>query len=187
MNGLPVLGLSWLEWAEFLSYVATVFGFPMAILVFLYEQHKERRGEAEAIYQRLSDEYVNFQKLVLDNADLRLLRAPGHKLDLTEEQRERQLAIFSILTSLFERAYLLVYDERMDRQAQRLWQSWADYMREWCRRPDFRELLPELLEGEDEEFSTYIRRIAAEEAGRAGETPPTASRTSPAAAPGQSR
>lgn len=187
MNGLPVQALSWFEWAEYLSYVVTIFGFPMAILVFLYEQRKERRGEAEAIYQRLSDEYVNFQKLVLDNADLRLLRAPGRRMDLTEEQRERQLAIFSILVSLFERAYLLVYEERMDRQLQRLWQSWADYMREWCRRPDFRELLPELLEGEDEEFAAYIRHIAAEEAGRAAQAMPGEAAPGRAAAPDQSR
>jgi hypothetical protein len=33
-------------------------------------------------------------------------------------------------------------------------------MVEWCRRDDFRKLLPALLEGEDEEFSTYIRSIA---------------------------
>jgi len=54
--------------------------------------------------------------------------------------------------SLFERAYLLVFEERMDKQTTRLWQSWEDYMREWCRRPDFREALPDLLSGEDEGF-----------------------------------
>lgn len=166
MDAVPGLALTWFEWAEYLSYVVTIFGFPMAILVFLYEQRKERRGEAEAIYQRLSDEYVNFQKLVLDNADLRLLRAPGRLMDLSEEQQERRLAIFSILVSLFERAYLLVYEENMDQQSRRMWQSWEDYMREWCRRPDFQEVLPRLLEGEDAEFATYIQRIAAEEAVR---------------------
>ncbi len=157
------MGLTWFEWAEFLSYVVTIFGFPLAIWVFVYERRKERRGEEEEIYQRLSDEYVSFQKLVLDNPDLRLLRTPGQPVNLTEEQEERRLAIFNILISLFERAYLLVYEEKMDRQARRLWQSWEDYMREWCRRPDFRKLLPELLEGEDEDFAAYIRRIATTE------------------------
>jgi hypothetical protein len=176
MNGTPSLGLTWFEWTEVLSYVVTIFGFPLAILVFVYEQRKERRGEDEEIYQRLSDEYVNFLKLVLDNADLRLLRAPGVKVALTEEQQERKLAIFNILVSLFERAYLLVYEEQMDRQTQRLWQSWEDYMREWCRRPDFQEVLPELLSGEDEDFAAYIRRVAAEEAAQAGWARPTSDR-----------
>jgi hypothetical protein len=50
----------------------------------------------------------------------------------------------------------------MDRQTRRLWQSWEDYMREWCKREDFRALLPSLLEGEDDEFQQHITRIAGE-------------------------
>lgn len=51
----------------------------------------------------------------------------------------------------------------MDRDARRRWLSWEDDMREWCRRADFRALLPALLEGEDDAFSTRIRAIAREE------------------------
>lgn len=157
--------MSWFEWAEALSYVVTIVGLPMAILVFMYEQRRERQNEEEEIYQRLSDEYTEFLKLVLANPDLQLLRKSANAAPLSEEQKERKLAIFNILISLFERAYLLVYEERMDRQSQRLWQSWEDYMREWCQRQDFRDALPELLQGEDEDFCGHIRRIAAAETG----------------------
>lgn len=163
MNAHILIGLTWFEWAEVLSYVVTIVGLPMAILVFIFEQRKERRGDDEEIYQRLSDEYVSFQKLVLDNADLGLLRKDGALDGLTEEQQERKRAIFNILVSLFERAYILVYDENMDRQTRRLWQSWEDYMREWCRREDFAQALPQLLRGEDDEFRAYIERVAGEE------------------------
>lgn len=145
-----------LETMEMLSYVVTVVGFPLAILTFVWEQRKERQNEEEEIFQRLSDEYREFLKLVLDNADLHLLRLEGARTELTEEQKERQLAIFGILISLFERAYLLVYEEKMDKQTRRMWQSWEDYMLEWVRRTDFRSALPGLLEGEDEEFTHYI-------------------------------
>jgi len=37
-------------------------------------------------------------------------------------------------------------------------------MREWCRRPDFRAMLPKILEGEDADFAAYIRTVAAGEA-----------------------
>ncbi len=150
-----------LETFEFLSYVVTVIGLPFAIVVFIMEQRKERDSEEEEIYQRLSDEYREFLKLVLDNADLQLLRREGVRHDLTEEQKERRLAIFGILISLFERAYLLVYEDDMDKKARRLWQSWEDYMVEWVRRAEFRDALPNLLEGEDEEFTQYIRDLAA--------------------------
>lgn len=157
--------MTWLQWAEALSYIVTVFGLPLAILVFLYEQRRERRNEQEEIYQRLSDEYTSFLKLVLANPDLQLLRKGALDQPLTDEQNERKLAIFNILVSLFERSYLLVFEEKMDRQTHRLWLSWEDYMREWCRRNDFREALPGLLQGEDEDFQTHIRKIAAAEAG----------------------
>jgi hypothetical protein len=150
-----------LETFEFLSYVVTVVGLPFAIVVFILEQRKERDNEEEEIYQRLSDEYREFLKLVLDNSDLQLLRREGVQKELTEEQKERRLAIFGILISLFERAYLLVYEDDMDKKARRLWRSWEDYMIEWVRRVEFRDALPNLLEGEDEEFTDYIRQLAA--------------------------
>jgi hypothetical protein len=151
---------------EFLSYAVTVVGLPFAIIVFLIEQRKERLNDQEEIYQRLSDEYREFLKLVLDNADLQLLRRDGTRSDLNEEQKERRLAIFGILISLFERAHLLVYEEDMDKQTERMWKSWEDYMREWVRRADFRDALPALLEGEDEEFTKYIRQLSDAELGR---------------------
>jgi hypothetical protein len=156
--------MTWFEWAEALSYVVTIVGLPLAILVFMYEQRRQRQNEEEEIYQRLSDEYTEFLKLVLANPDLQLLRKNANAAPLTEEQKERKFAIFNILISLFERAYLLVYEEKMDRQSQRMWQSWEDYMREWCERRDFREALPELLKGEDEDFCAHIQRISAAEA-----------------------
>lgn len=148
-----------LEIAELLSYLVTIIGLPFALIVFLLEQRKERRSEEEEIYQRLSDEYREFLKLVLDNADLQLLRREGTVQGLTAEQKERRLAIFGLLVSLFERAYLLVYETRMDLHTLRMWRSWEDYMREWLRRADFRDALPTLLEGEDEEFTNYISAL----------------------------
>lgn len=154
--------------AEFIFYVVEIFGLPFAIFVFLLEQRKERWTQQEEIYQRLSDEYREFLKLVLDNADLQLLRRNGAvNEELTEEQKERRFAIFGILVSLFERAYLLVYEDKMDRPTQRLWQSWEDYMREWIHRPDFRAALPQLLEGEDPEFTHAIQAMAEDDALRA--------------------
>jgi hypothetical protein len=149
-----------LETMEMLSYLVTIVALPVAIVTYVLEQRKERRNEEEEIFQRLSDEYREFLKLVLDNSDLHLLRREGRQSDLTEDQAERRLAIFGILVSLFERAYLLVYEEKMTRHTRRMWQSWEDYMREWLRRAEFREALPMLLDGEDPEFTAYIRQLS---------------------------
>ena len=149
-----------LEVWELLSYVVTVVGLPLAIIVFLYEQRRERENEEEEVYQLLSDNYQDFLKIALDNPDLKLFSV-GAIESLTEEQRERQLIIFNMLISLFERAYLVLYEDDMTPQQARRWHSWEDYMLEWCRRPDFRASLPRLVHGEDPSFVRYLERLAA--------------------------
>ena len=151
-----------LEVWELLSYIVTVIGLPLAILTFWQEQRKERENEDEEAYQLLSDAYTDFLKLVMENPDLQL-RSRAAAPQFTDEQLERRQVVFEILISLFERAYLLVFDVDMTESQRRRWHSWDDYMREWCRRVDFCSMLPQLLEGEDPDFSAYISKVAKEE------------------------
>lgn len=162
----------WKDAVEFSFYFVDTFALPFAIIVYLFDKRKQRQSDEEELYQRLSDEYMSFLKLVLDNADLQLLRkhAEGGP-ELTAEQLERRFVLFGILVSIFERAYILVYEEHMNKQTRRLWSSWEDYMMEWCRRPDFRSALPELLPGEDPDFSAYIEKIAKTCEGKANGAP----------------
>jgi hypothetical protein len=144
---------------EMMSYIVTVVGLPLAIFVFLFEQRKERENEDEEVYQLLSDNYQDFLKVALDHPDLRLFSTEEHT-SLNEEQQERLLIIFNMLTSLFERAYLLLYNEDMTPKQARRWNSWEDYIVEWCNKPHFRALLPKLLIGEDPSFVKYIEEKA---------------------------
>lgn len=149
-----------LEMWELLSYVVTVIGLPMAIFVFIFEQRKERDNEEEEVYQLLSDNYQDFLKISLEHPDLRLFAIEVTPA-LSVEQQERMFIIFSMLISLFERAYLLLYETNMKEKQLRRWRSWEDYMGEWCSRADFRGSLPALLRGEDPEFASYIQKLAA--------------------------
>ena len=144
--------------------MVTALGLPAAILFFAWDQLKERDNEDEAAYQQLSDAYNDFLKVVLAHPDLHL-RTNEPLLNPTTEQNERMLVIFDMLISLFERAYLVGYSAKMTETEARRWNSWDDYMREWCHRDDFYGALPLLLRGEDPEFQEYIRRIAREERG----------------------
>ncbi len=147
-------------WLEALSYIVTILGFPVAIFVFVYEHRRRLANEESELHRNLSEEYDNFLRLVLDNADLLLLKRSGPPPTFTEEQSERKDILFRMLVSLFEKAYIILYDINMKRDARRRWLSWEDDMREWCRRDDFRTALPALLEGEDDEFSRHIQEIA---------------------------
>lgn len=101
----------------------TAIGLPLAILVFVYGQRRERRNDQKEIFQRLSDEYREFLKLVLENSDLHLLQREVSTHELFPEQKDHRFVIFGILVSLFKRAYLLVYEGKMDKQTARLLQS----------------------------------------------------------------
>ena len=147
---------------ELASYVVTVIGLPLAIVLFLFEQRKERATEEDEVYQLLANAYNDFLKVVMDNPDLRL-RSETATLDLTPEQQERMLGLFDMLISLLERAYLTAYSEDMTPLQRRRWNSWEDFMREWARRDDFYYRLPRLLKGEDPEFAAYLQRLAEDE------------------------
>ena len=44
------------------------------------------------------------------------------------------LVILDMLIALFERACLVAYAPDMSPAMARRWNSWEDFMREWCRR-----------------------------------------------------
>lgn len=152
-----------LEILEALTYIVTILGLPFAIYIFMVEQRKQRENEDEEINELLSRAYTDFLKLVIDHPDLKL-RSTRATPNLTEDQQDQVFAMFEILVSLFERVYVLLYEDGMTGRQLRLWLSWEDFMREWCRREDFRRRLPDLLIGEDADFAAYLRRLAEEEA-----------------------
>jgi hypothetical protein len=150
--------LTALQYWELASYVVTVIGLPLAILIFAWEQWKDRENDEYEVFQSLADNYQEFLRVALENPDLKLFSQERTE-NLTDEQRERMMIIFGMLISLFERAYLLLYTPRLRAAQLRRWRSWEDYMREWCQREDFRAALPSLLSGEDAEFSAYIAAL----------------------------
>lgn len=154
------------DWLEVGSFLVTIVGLPFAIWVFARQQRAERENEDEEAYLHLADAYNDFLKVVLAHSDLQLRTATALPAP-TPEQRERMQVIFDMLVSLFERAFLVAWKPQMSAAEQRRWNSWDDYMREWCRREDFAAALPTLLSGEDPAFRAYIERVAAEVAGRA--------------------
>jgi hypothetical protein len=155
------------EMWEFLANVVTTLGLPFAIVVFWREQRKARENEAQQSWALLTDNYTRFLELMLENPDLKM-GADEPTPNLSEEQKERTMAMFAILVALFERSYINLHETNMKGRQLRRWRSWEDYMREWCRRADFRAALPYLLGGGDPEFVAYLGHIAREEAAVSG-------------------
>lgn len=153
---------------EFASFVVTALGLPCALLIFMLEQEKERENEEEEGFQLISDAYNKFLQVVLENSDLGL-RSQEQTRQYTPDQVERVLVIYDMLIALFERAYLVSWNESMTEGEARRWNSWDDYMRQWCQRSHFAAALPELLRGEDPGFTRHIMRIARDESADLGQ------------------
>jgi hypothetical protein len=162
--------VNWREAVEIASFVVAIVGLPFAIWVFAAQQRAARENEDEEAYLHLADAYNEFLKIVLAHSDLQL-RSSSALANPTPEQNERMLVIFDMLVALFERAYLVAWKPVMSGSEQRRWNSWDDYMREWCRRDDFHNALPTLLRGEDPQFQAYIQRVDAQERAAPAITP----------------
>jgi hypothetical protein len=153
-----------LEFWELASYIVTTLGLPLAIALFVYEQHKERNNEEAEAYQLLSNAYNDFLKVVIENPDLHLFTEAATP-DLSSEQQERMQVILDMLMALFERAYLTAWREDMNTAQRRRWNVWEDFMREWIRRDDFHYRIEALLVGEDPDFQAYFRELVRQERG----------------------
>jgi len=146
---------SLLEFFEFLSYVATVVGIPLAIFAYMMEEKKERLSEQEEIYDKLMDHYDDILARLFEHPDIDQHDAPINDPEL----RRRQKILYEMLVTLFERAFILLYGEK-EPVYLRMWNSWEDYIKLWLTRPNFREYLPELMVGEDKKFVDYMAKLS---------------------------
>lgn len=144
-----------LEWFEFLSYVATVIGIPLAVATFMLQEKKERQNEQEEIYDKLMAHYAEIQDKLFNYPELDLHDRPSED----KETARRQYILYEMLISLFERSFILLESEK-DLAYQRMWNSWVDYIRVWIAKPNFRASLPELMRGEDPDFVAYMSELS---------------------------
>jgi hypothetical protein len=143
-----------LHWMELLNYFATVIGIPLAITTFVRQQRKERQNEEEEIYEKLMEHYAQVQTMLFEHPEL-----DQHDKSLENgEDIRRQRILYDMLVSLFERAFILLHGE--DKPAyRRMWNSWNDYINYWARYQNFRNILPELMKGEDPEFVAFMAGV----------------------------
>ncbi|QQG37153.1 MAG: hypothetical protein HYS17_05165 [Micavibrio aeruginosavorus] len=154
-----MLGIgSFLEWMELASYIATVFGIPFGITIFLHQEQKERRVEQQEIYDKLMDHYTEIQDKLFEFPELDMHVTP---LGNPEDAR-RQYILYEMVVSLFERSFILLEAEE-DPEYRRMWNSWVDYISEWLKKPNFQAALPRLMQGEDPEFVAYMSQLSGQD------------------------
>ena len=156
-----------LRFWELLSYIATVIGIPVAVIIYWLDQRRGRVAQQWEIDDQLNKEYNDIIDQFIEHPEL-----DKHDKALEEEDKKnQQYRIYEKLIALFERAYILLADER-NPELIRMWHSWEDYISEWLSKPNFKNALDRLLEGEDKDFGAYIRRKAGVKSGLISDVSP---------------
>lgn len=142
------------DWMAMLANASLIFGIPISLLTFAWQERKERQNEQEEIYDKLMEHYARIQEKLFEYPEL-----DDHDKPLFDpEAARRQLIIYEMLVSLFERAFILLSTETSP-SYRRMWNSWLDYIHMWIIRPNFRAALPEMMHGEDPDFTKFMAKI----------------------------
>lgn len=144
--------------------LVTILGVPGAILVFLLEKRKERRIQEYETYDALDDRYTEFQRMCIEYPGLDIHEvAHTHPKVISEDERKQELAAFSILFSIFERAFLM-YEDQSTPAKQRQWSGWQEYIRHYLRRESTRTAWKTISTtgGFDTTFSKFFEGLSRE-------------------------
>jgi hypothetical protein len=124
---------------EILSYLTITLGLPVAILQFKHNAAKEQADREYGTYNALDEKYIDFVELCFENPNLNIFDIQdAASPELTATEKKQELIAFTMLFSIFERAYLM-YRGQVSSVRIKQWTGWYEYIQEFSRRPNFIE------------------------------------------------
>jgi hypothetical protein len=144
---------------EALSYLVVILGIPAGLVRYFVATRREARDREQATYDALDANFVSFHRLCFDNPGLGIddgTRELGAKPPSPEDEVQRRAA-FTILLSLFERAFLM-YSDHSDEVRQQQWKGWDEYFRDYLNNPHFRQAAVALSAYWDRRFQGYLKQ-----------------------------
>lgn len=119
---------------EAIYYLTTILGIPFIVGSFIVSMRRQRRADERNIFDTLDDVYVRFNEMLLQYPDLGVSEYdPGLRENLSTTQHVQQGHLFSILTAMFERAYL-TYRAASNLQRKKQWGGWSRHMQIYAKK-----------------------------------------------------
>ena len=129
----------WLQVAQLIASITVVLSFPALIARYVRTTRKEARDRELGTYNALDDKYIEYLRICLQHPRLDIfdipLQAPQ---SLSAEEKEQELIAFTILMSIFERAFLM-YQQQNTAIKMRQWVGWQEYIVNYCARKNFKD------------------------------------------------
>jgi len=143
--------------------VATVFGIPIALLVWWRDRKAARESRENNTYQTLQQQYQDFLRLCFDNSHLGMATYDRQVArELTEDEQAQRITAYEILVSMLEHAYFMYSRDHEKDFQQRQWTGWNQYMEYWAARARFREIWKNYLRhGFDTNFVAHMDGLIA--------------------------
>jgi hypothetical protein len=142
---------------ELLSYVVILIGVPGGLFQYYRTVKKEQQDREYGTYNALDEKYLDFQQLCLEHPYLDAFDIPNRTLKrLSEQEKKQELIAFTMLFSIFERAYLMYHDQSTAIK-NRQWSGWEDYIEGYCKRENFRRAWDISGTTFDNDFQDYMK------------------------------
>lgn len=153
---MPMGLQDWRTIAEMLAHATVVLGFPIAIVEFRKRRLREQHDREYGTYNALDEKYLEFQQLCLRMPRLNIFDVPDvTPAPLSEEEKKQEVIAFTMLFSIFERAFLMYYDQNTELRRKQ-WAGWDQYIRTFCARENFARAWAASGATFDTDFQEYI-------------------------------
>jgi hypothetical protein len=150
------------EVAQIIYYIAMSIAGPLAVIVYLKTRKTDRLEREYKTYDELDSKFFEYQKLALQYYDLDMLDIPNNDPSVGfDKKRKQELVAFSILFSLFERAFLM-FKSQTDKFQKKQWSGWKYFLNDFIRRDNIRTAWQLSKETYDTEFQTFMDNKIAE-------------------------
>lgn len=154
-----------MDWDQILKYstivanVAIFLGGFIALGEYIHNNRKRQRDRDYGTYNSLDDKYIEFLNICLQYPELDIFDVPSpHVGALSDIQCKRQLIAFTILFSIFERAFLM-YHDASNKIKKEQWSGWKEYIERYAQRSNFREAWERSGETFDTTFVSYMNGV----------------------------
>lgn len=151
--------MSFTDTLDLINKLVVVLGVPIAIYQYIMTKRKERHDREYGTYDALDEKYIEFQQLCLKYPYLDVFDVPDKSpVKLNPSQEKEELVIFTILFSIFERAYLL-YSDESSAVKKKQWSGWDEYIKDFSKRQNFKNAWKVSGQTFDTRFQEYMEKI----------------------------
>lgn len=145
------------NWFELFSYLATILGIPIAIIVFIKDKRNSRKiKEREALFTSHAL-YVDFLKICLEHPELEIYFFTYRNKDYSLSKKKEMIA-YEILIAYLESAYIQYADQSMKVKENR-WIGWEKLIKDYSKLDTFLEVWNLTKNDWDKDFRLFVDLI----------------------------